>query len=398
MFTGFASENTPAIQVWDFFRTFASTSAVRSVSLSDDCAPIQFFRTGATASNLIRVNLPTAPIEGKQLTIVNQQFGTNAQKIEIYSSDVNGGGTSFPLFTLGPADSIILVYSKQSISYGTATGYLSSGWISLNKTTTTSANYFSAVVGGDNNSAQQAYSFIGGGTSNTTSGFYSAIVGGQTNTINGSNSVITGGSNNVANGQLTVIAGGTSNATTANNSAVVGGNSNVATAVNSFVGGGRGGSVRSIVGNTIFPASDIPISTTGGCTQTALLVLGRETTNATATVLTSNTSAGATTNQVILPDNSAYYFKGSITAGVTGAGNSSMWSFEGGIKRGVGVGTTVLVGTPVLNVVAQDSGASTWVIALTADTTNGGLAVTVTGQAATTIRWVCKVETTEMTF
>jgi hypothetical protein len=35
---------------------------------------------------------------------------------------------------------------------------------------------------------------------------------------------------------------------------------------------------------------------------------------------------------------------------------------------------------------------------LTADTTNGGLAVTVTGQAGTTIRWVCKLETTEVTY
>ena len=58
MFTGFASENTPAIQVWDFFRTFASTSAVRSVSLPDDCAPIQIFRTGATATEIADIIIP----------------------------------------------------------------------------------------------------------------------------------------------------------------------------------------------------------------------------------------------------------------------------------------------------------------------------------------------------
>ena len=50
MFTGFATENTPAIQVWDFFRTFASTGVGRNVSLADDCAPIQYFRTGATTT------------------------------------------------------------------------------------------------------------------------------------------------------------------------------------------------------------------------------------------------------------------------------------------------------------------------------------------------------------
>jgi hypothetical protein len=75
-----------------------------------------------------------------------------------------------------------------------------------------------------------------------------------------------------------------------------------------------------------------------------------------------------------------------------------LWIFVGVIKRGAGVGKTVLVGTPLLNLVAQDAGASTWAVALAADATNGGLKVTVTGQAATTIRWVCKIETTEMTY
>ena len=39
-----------------------------------------------------------------------------------------------------------------------------------------------------------------------------------------------------------------------------------------------------------------------------------------------------------------------------------------------------------------------WDIAVTADTTNGGIRITFTGQASTTIRTVCKVETTEMTY
>jgi hypothetical protein len=52
--------------------------------------------------------------------------------------------------------------------------------------------------------------------------------------------------------------------------------------------------------------------------------------------------------------------------------------------------------TPI--VIAQDVAAATWVLAITADTTNGGIAVTVTGAAATTIRWVSRIETTEVTF
>jgi hypothetical protein len=45
-----------------------------------------------------------------------------------------------------------------------------------------------------------------------------------------------------------------------------------------------------------------------------------------------------------------------------------------------------------------DVGAATWAIAVTADTTNGGLQVTFTGQLATTIRTVAQIRTTEMTF
>jgi hypothetical protein len=382
MFTGFASENTPAIQVWDFFRTFASTNAVRSVSLADDCAPIQLFRTGATTT-AIRVYLPTAPIEGKQINIVNQRFGSTEQKIEICSSDVNGGGTSFSLFTLGQADSIILVYSKQLISYGTSTGNLPSGWISLNKTTSVSANYFSAVVGGDNNSAQQAYSFIGGGSGNLANGIYSSVLGSSFSTASGSNAAVVGGSSNTASNT---------------NAAVVGGQNNLASGQDSAVIAGGLGTTRVIVGNLVFPASSQPISGSVGVTQSALLLLGRQTTNATATVLTSNSSAAGTNNQVILPNNSAYYFKGSCISNVTGGVNTKAWTFEGAIERGANAASTTIVGTVIKNVIAADAGAATWDIAITADTTNGGLAVTVTGAAATTIRWVCKIETTEVTF
>jgi hypothetical protein len=132
--------------------------------------------------------------------------------------------------------------------------------------------------------------------------------------------------------------------------------------------------------------------------QGALLILARQTTDATPTVLRSDTNAASTTNQVILPNNSAYFFRGTVVAGVTGGGNTAAWSFEGTIKRGANAAATSLVGTPVLNLISQDAGASTWTVALTSDTTNGGLAVTVTGQASTTIRWVAKIETTEMTY
>jgi hypothetical protein len=413
MFTGFASENTPAIQVWDFFRPFASTFTARSVSLADDCAPIQVFRTGATAASNIKIYLPTAPIEGKQITIVNQNFGSNPQKIDVCSSDISGNGSESLLNTLGAGDSLVIVYSKQNISFGTQSGSRATGWISLNKSSNSSANYFSAVVGGNNNSATSASAFVGGGDGNSAGGQNSVIVGGQFNTANGSNSASIGGSSNQASQTNTVVVGGSQNTAGSSGSsvtggqfnsasgtlsAVLGGSNNSANSERAVVIGGGVGTARSIIGNFVIPASVFPIGGQSGVQQLATLLLGRQTTDATATRLTSNSSAASTTNQVILPNNSAYTFQGTCVANVTGGGDSSGWKFEGVIKRGANAASTALVAAVTPLVIAQDVGAATWVLAITADTTNGGIAVTVTGAAATTIRWVVKIETTEVTF
>jgi hypothetical protein len=87
-----------------------------------------------------------------------------------------------------------------------------------------------------------------------------------------------------------------------------------------------------------------------------------------------------------------------VVAGVTGGGNTKGWTIEGVIKRGANAASTALVGTATVTSSYADAGASTWTIAAAADTTNGGLKITFTGQAGTTIRVVAKIESTEMTF
>jgi hypothetical protein len=164
------------------------------------------------------------------------------------------------------------------------------------------------------------------------------------------------------------------------------------------MGAGAYGTARSIVGNHVFSACNQPLGASPGISQSALLVLAVQTTDATATALRSNTSAAGTGNQVIMPNNSAYFFRGEVISGVTGGGDTKGWTIEGVIKRGAGVGTTALVGTPTVTSLYADAGAATWALAVTADTTNGGLRVTFTGQASTTIRTVCQIRTTEMTY
>ena len=272
----------------------------------------------------------------------------------------------------------------------------------------------STIGGGETNTVSNGWGTIGGGNSNTASGSYAAITGGQSNTASSQYSFVGGGQSNFAQTSThATVCGGSGNAASGQYAFVGGGNSNTASGRSSFIGGGEvhtasgtysavmggcGGNTRSIIGYHVFPACLQPISSATGVTQSALLLLGRQTTDATATVLRSNNLSAATTNQVTLPDNSAYSFSGEVIAGVTAAGDSARWTINGAIKRGAGVGTTAMVGTPTVTMTHFDAGAATWVVAVTANTTLGCITVTVTGAAATTIRWVCKINTTEMTY
>ena len=278
----------------------------------------------------------------------------------------------------------------------------------------TASGQYACVGGGQSNTTSSSHSFVGGGQSNTASanthatvcggstntasGQYSFVGGGYTNTASGSNSFIGNGDTNTASGLASVIGGGFFNQATGEGAVIAGGNRNVASGLYSFIGGGYRGSTRGLRGYHVFPACVVPIADVAGVSQSGLLVLGRQTTDATTTVLASNSSAASTTNQVILPNNSAYSFSGEVIANVTGAGNSARWTIDGAIKRGANAASTVMIGTPTVVMSHFDAGAATWVVALTADTTNGGITVTVTGAAATTIRWVCRIDTTEMTY
>ena len=133
-----------------------------------------------------------------------------------------------------------------------------------------------------------------------------------------------------------------------------------------------------------------------GDAQTGIFVLRSDTTDATPEALTTNNSAAGTDDQVILPNNSAYAFHGTIVArqqASTGTACAA-WKVEGLIRREGSAGTTVLVNsaTTVLD------NTPAWGMTLSADTTNGGLKIEVTGAAATNIRWVATINTSEVTY
>jgi hypothetical protein len=99
---------------------------------------------------------------------------------------------------------------------------------------------------------------------------------------------------------------------------------------------------------------------------------------------------------IILPDNSAYFFSGTIIARESSANGTRVgaWEIKGAIRRESGALTTTLIKSTI----DEFSAPAGWTISLSADTTNGGLSVTAQGSALTNIRWVATINTSEVTY
>jgi len=136
-----------------------------------------------------------------------------------------------------------------------------------------------------------------------------------------------------------------------------------------------------------------------GWWQSGTWMLAKTTTNATADKLSTNALTASTNNQVVLPNDSCYGFTGTVIAREDSSATNdfAIWEIKGGAVRGASASTTAL-GTYNINKISESTGATNWSIALSADTTNGAVAITVTGEASHNIRWVATVNTTEVTY
>jgi hypothetical protein len=256
------------------------------------------------------------------------------------------------------------------------------------------------VVGGGNNQATGSYSFIGGGgdagtaaNRNVASGDWSSVLGGFKNTATNLYDTVGGGFTNAASGSYCVIGGGQNQIATGSNSSILGGRAHQSNAGYASIVGGYGAFSKGVCG---VAQSGATYFSNIGDAQSVNYVLSVQTTNATATVLTTNQGAASSTTIIALPNNQAYAFRGAVIARNTSNGDTSSWEIKGAIKRGANAAATALVGTPTVTSIGVDAGAVTWALAVSADTTNGGLSITATGVAATTIRWVAQIRTAEV--
>jgi hypothetical protein len=258
----------------------------------------------------------------------------------------------------------------------------------------------SSFCGGTNNTASGSRSFSFG-NSNTSSGTYSVTMG-STNTASNGCAVCLGlenlssgdtsttiGWGNTASGTYSQSIGIFSQATAQGSVAL--GWFNVSSGDYSCTLGSRANAF-SIIGRQVYASGQ---EGTSGDAQSSKFVLHERTTDATATTLTTNSSAASTNNQVILSNQAAYRFKGTIIGKKSGTTDIASWDVDGLIVRGANAAaTTLIVGN--VNLVSNTPAWGTPTLA--ADTTNGGLRVQVIGLAATNIQWTAVIETTEVIY
>lgn len=334
----------------------------------------------------------------------SRPVATGITSLAIGSLATASGGSSVAVGHFVTASGSSAMAFGSGVATTSATGTES---LAIGSRVTCSANYGTAIGQNSGTSGSQATgtgaTALGGSYASGTDSFAAAI-GNNTSSYGatGANSVAMGYQCK-ATGTSAIAIGRSSSSTT--NRAICIGNSltssadtSVAIGNSSSASGSYSVALGLYASSTIYGkfayASGVPVAA-GDC-QLGIFVLRASTTDATATVLTTNGSAASTDNQVILPNNSAYAFTGTVVARrqASGGTQSAAWKVEGLIRREGSAGTTTLVASTVTAI----SNVPGWTLALSADTTNGGLAVTATGAAATNIRWVATIDSSEVTY
>ena len=235
------------------------------------------------------------------------------------------------------------------------------------------------------------------GGANASSGQYSCVIG-QNNKASGYASMAVGrdcgatGDQGFASGYICNATGNSSVAlgyanTASGNASIAVGHSNNSSGLGSLAAGVLS---KAELGGSF--ALSISGFGTAGYGQTYILTPWIATTDATQTTLTLNGSA------VVINPDTTWAFSALIVARSDEAdGNLSMvWKIEGCLTRDES-NNTALVGTPTTTVIANGAAAA-WSVDAVADDTNEALAIRCTGEAATNIRWVAKVDIAQVTY
>jgi hypothetical protein len=405
-------------------------------TLTSDVAQIDFTGTGVTATtsgNNVTVNIPpggltffteaqnttapnaTTPVDS--LTAVsaatNADFaiipkGNGAIIADIPDGLVAGGnkrGTGAVDLQMGRLTNAAVASGSNSVISG---GYYNTASNSESSVgggyQNTASGDKSRVGGGQQNNATSEFSTVAGGNGNTASASRTTVGGGQGNTATAYAGSSLGGFGNISTNNYTSNIGGQSNTASGQYATVLGGQSNTASGSYSLAGGvnsiangsfsqalGYGGNVNGIIGRNAYGK----LHSVAGDAQTSTFIFAQRTTNATLTTFTIEGTGAAANNQVVLSNNSAYRFKGTIIAKQTATTNVAAWDIDGLIVRGANAAATTLL---ISNVILVQNTPAWGTPILSTDTTAGALRIQIQGAATTNIQWVANIQTTEVLY
>lgn len=247
----------------------------------------------------------------------------------------------------------------------------------------------SVIGGGSGNTSSGSESTVAGGNGNLASATSSTVGGGQGNIASIAFGTVSGGVNNTASTvQGCTVGGGEGNTASAIRATVSGGFNNIASGSYSWCAGGIQGNARTTYGAGFYSSGQFSAS---GDAQHRDFLLRVATANATPIAVSTDAAVASATNQIVLPNNSAFMIKGTVNARQNTTGDASAWDFTAYIRRGANAAATTMVAAASIGAPIQTAGAATWEVAITANTTLGCLQIQVTGGAAKNIRWVTDV-------
>jgi hypothetical protein len=324
----------------------------------------------ATGTNAVAIGSNTEATGDRSMALIE---GANATSLRAFAVGFNTTASGANSIAMGPS---AVASGTQSIALGSLADATSNYSLALGYTAQAVTGLYATAIG--RSYASGTDSFAAAIANNTSS--YGAT---------GANSVAIGYRAKASAADSVAI--GDTNTSSAQGAVTFGGAGNTASASYSFATGYQ--SLSSIVGKSARASGQFSAQ---GDAQTGTFVLRSDTTDATPEALTTNNSAASTDNQIILPNNSAYAFHGTIVAREQASAGTdcAAWKIEGLIRREGSAGTTVLVNSATTVIDNTPS----WGLALSADTTNGGLKIEFTGAAATNIRVVATISTSEVTY
>jgi len=377
--------------------TYTGASAAPAITASSNTLGLNFGTSTNTLTNA-GAGLLGAFYAGSG---INTTSGTDRNIMFFTGNSGSGGTTGSATITLSNNNKNIVALITGVQSNAT---YLRSDWIAIGNRISANPGTGSIQMGAMGNS--------GGATGN-----YSIAIGAGANASLDAGISIGQGATTAQTGGISIGAG---NAGSGGNSIIIANGGNLNGAVNATslgTAGSLGATWTASSHNAMaFGPNAVPdgighicytngvFASTAGTALGGMYLLRMQTADATVTELAmtldgtnAQLNSATPSGYITLTNNSTYIFDCDIVARKSTTGTDySAWNVKFCINREANAASTALVGSVTTTVIGQTAGASAWAITTTADTTNGRPAIKVTGQAATTIRWVANIRVTKV--